>query len=144
MSVDKKNLHELSVDDLVQLAQENPPPSTEDEKVTEASQFIYALNIRHGDHKVSAELIYHTFKEWKGLYQKKWQPPAYFFRDFKKYFTSVRGKHGVSYLLDPTPFDLSRENYFLVRYQQRREKAYSKAEKTKKKRRKKRRSNQKV
>lgn len=109
----KKNVYELSVEDLIKLAQDSKQPVVMDD-ITEASKFIYALNIRHGDVRIPAQLVYFTYKQWKG-WDKKPQPKPYFFRDFSKQFESVRTNEGTSYLLDPKPFDLSEENYWLMR-----------------------------
>lgn len=120
MSESKKIIHELDVEDLVKLAESAEEPVIQ-EKLSDAGKFIFDLKIKHGDKKISAELIFHTYKEWKGLEKRNWQARTHFFRDFKKYFTPVRGRNGVAYLLDPAPFDLSREHYFFVRSEQRRE-----------------------
>lgn len=109
----KKIIHDLSTEDLIKLAS----GATVDEnelQITESAKFIYSLNIRHGDIKIPAQLIYYTYKQWKG-WDKKPQPKPYFFRDFSKYFEQVRTKDGINYLLDPKPFDLSIETYFLMR-----------------------------
>lgn len=125
MSGTKKILHELSVEDLIRLAQGSTEPVVMEE-LTEASKFIYALNIRHGDERIPAQLIYFTYKQWKG-WDKKPQPKPFFFRDFTKYFEQVRTKDGISYLLDPKPFDLSKETYWMMRKDQREQRAKQKA-----------------
>lgn len=117
----KKIIHELSVEDLINLAQKSQEPVVMDE-LTEASKFIYELGIRHGDEKIPAQLIYYTYKQWKG-WENKFQPKPYFFRDFSKYFESVRSSDGINYLLDPKPFDLSKEAYWLSRKDAREQKA---------------------
>lgn len=128
MSVNKKNIYELSVEELIQLAQESAEPVVMEE-LTEASKFIYANNIRHGDVKIPAQLIYYTYKQWKG-WDRKPQPKPYFFRDFSKYFEQVRTKEGMTYLLDPKPFDLSQETYFMIRKDIREQRAKRQAKKT--------------
>lgn len=109
----KAEIHELSIDDLMDLVNKSDKP-IEVDKPSEAAKFIYELNIRHGDEKIPAQLIYYTYKQWKG-WDKRPQPKPYFFRDFSKYFETTRTKEGICYLLDPKPFDLSKETYFLVR-----------------------------
>lgn len=109
----KKVIHELSVEDLIDLVNKNTKP-VEIEELSEASKFIYALNLKHGDSKIPAQLIYFTYKQWKG-WDKRPQPKPIFFKDFAKYFDSVRTTDGINYLLDSKPFDLSREQYFLSR-----------------------------
>lgn len=123
----KKIVHELSIDELIRLAQQSPGPIMADE-LTEASKFIYALNIRHGDERIPAQLIYYTYKQWKG-WDKRPQPKPFFFRDFSKYFEQVRSKEGMNYLLDPKSFDLSKEAYWLSRKDQREHRAKQKAKK---------------
>lgn len=116
----KRVVHELSVEDLVALAS---GAKAEDiaEKISEAGKFIYELNIKHGDTKISAAVIYHTYKHWKGWDQKRQSKPL-FFRDFKTYFEPQRTSDGIIYLLNPKPFDLSEEAKWLIRAEQRSEK----------------------
>lgn len=116
----KRIVHELSTEDLIALASGAKPEDIAD-KLTEASKFIYDLNIKHGDEKISAQLIYHTYKHWKGWDQKR-QSKNLFFRDFKKYFTPHRTAQGICYLLNPKPFDLSDDAYWLMRNELRNEK----------------------
>ncbi len=122
----KRIIHELSEEDLVALAS-GAKPETIVEKVSEAAKFVYDLNIKHGDEKVSAQLIYYTYKHWKGWDQKRQSKPT-FFRDFNKYFEPHRVTEGNVYLLNPKPFDLSEENYWRMRKEVRE----AKAKKTKK------------
>lgn len=123
----KKIIYELSTEELIKLASKSIPKEKEETKVTEAASFIYALNLRHGDVRIPVQLIYYTYKQWKG-WDNKPQPKPYFFRDFSKYFEQARTKDGMTYLLDPKPFDLSKETYFIVRKEIR----DSRAKKTKK------------
>ncbi len=116
----KRIVHTLSDDDLVALAAGAKPEDIVD-KLTEASKFIYELNIKHGDTQVPAQVIYHTYKHWKGWNQKR-QAKSLFFRDFKVYFESHRVTDGIVYLLNPRPFDLSQENFWLIRKEIRDEK----------------------
>jgi hypothetical protein len=109
----KKIIHELDLDSLIALAQGAKPEDIV-EKLTEASKFIYELNIKHGDTKISSELIYHTYKHWNGWNQKR-QSKVLFFKDFKTYFEPYRTTHGVVYHLNPKPFDLSDETYWLIK-----------------------------
>ena len=115
-----KIVHELSTDDLIALAK-GASQEVIMEKLTEASKFIYDLGIKHGDEKIPASLIYHTYKHWKGWNNKR-QSKGLFFKDFKKYFEPHRTTHGMVYLLNPKPFDLSDEAYWLIRSELRNEK----------------------
>lgn len=121
IGMSKKLVHELSVEDLVALAAGAKPEDIV-EKISEAAKFIYDLNIKHGDTKVPAQVIYHTYKHWKGWDQKRQAKPL-FFRDFGKYFPKHRTGDGMCYLLNPKPFDLSSEAYWLIRAELRNEKA---------------------
>ncbi len=125
---DKKIIYELSDSDLVALASGAKAEDVID-KISQAAKFIYDLNIKHGDEKISADIVYHTYKHWKGWDQKRQSRPI-FFRDFKKYFEPHRTSNGLVYLLDPKPFDLSPEAYWIVR------KEIREAKKTKKETRK--------
>lgn len=113
----KRIIHELDVDSLIALASGAKPEDVID-KISEASKFIYDLNIKHGDDKIPAALIYHTYKCWKGWNQKKQSKPM-FFRDFGKYFPPHRTTHGMTYLLNSKTFDLSEETKWLYRKEER-------------------------
>lgn len=115
----KRIIHELSVEELLKLA----TSSDEDvvmEKLTDSAKFIYELGIKPGDEKVSAQMIFHHYKQWK---RDHLQPRAYFFRDFSKYFERLHNEDGSYYLLDPKPFDLSEEEWWRMRADFRNEKA---------------------
>lgn len=115
----KRIIQELSVEDLVKLA----TSSDEDvvmEKLTDSAKFIYELGIRPGDDKVSAQMIFHHYKQWKG---SEYQSRNRFFRDFSKYFQRVIDEHGSYYLVDPKPFDLSQEQWWIMRAELRHERA---------------------
>ena len=117
---DKKIIHELSIEDLIALASGAKPEEVV-QKVSDAGKMIFELKIKHGDTKVSAAIIYHTYKHWKGWDQKRQSKPI-FFKDFKKYFEPFRNGDGIYYLLNPKPFDLSEEAYWIVRKELREEK----------------------
>lgn len=117
---DHKIIHDLSDEDLLKLAQGAKVEQVV-EKISEAAKFIYALDIREGRDKISALLVFHTYKQWKG-WDNKCQSKRYFFRDFNKYFKSQRTKDGMVYMLDPKSFDTSQENYWLIRADLRHEK----------------------
>lgn len=127
MSDNKKVIHELPSDELEKIVSGSQETVSTD-KLTEAAKFIYDLRIRHGDVKISAQIIYHTYKQWKGWQNRK-QSKSYFFKDFATYFTSHRTKDGTHYLLDPKPFDLTEATYWQIRADLRREKARKKAQK---------------
>jgi hypothetical protein len=116
----KKIVYELTDEDLVALATSSKEDVVMD-KLCDAAKFIYECNIKHGDHPVPAQVIYHTYREWKR--RNHCQPKNFFFRDFSRYFPKYRNKHGIHYMLDPKPFDLSDEAYWLIRAEIRRERA---------------------
>ncbi len=121
---DKKIIYELSDDDLIRLAKGAPAESVLD-RVSEAAKFIYELNIRHGETKIPMQLVYHTYKTYKGWDNKRQAKPD-FFKDFNKYFEPKRDSTGLYFLLDPRSFDLSREEYFRMKASQRNEKTKTK------------------
>jgi len=125
----KKIIHELSEADLIALAAGAKPEDVV-EKISEAAKFIYDLNIKHGDTKVPAQVIYHTYKHWRGM-QNKRQSKPFFFRDFSKYYDPVRISSGIVYMLNPKPFDLSPEAYWLIRSEIRNEKSKKQTKKIK-------------
>lgn len=121
MSDTKKIIHDIPLEELLKIATE----STEEiivDKLSEAAKFIYEVGIKQGNTKVPAQVVYYTYKMWKGWQNKK-QPKPLFFKDFSKYFESKRTKDGVHYLLDPKPFDLSQDTYWIIRSDIRRERA---------------------
>lgn len=122
MSQDKnKIIHDLATEDLLKIINGSKEEVIMD-KLSEAAKFIYDLGIKNGLEKISAQLVYHTYKEWKGWDNKRQAKPL-FFRDFKKYFNSHRSSDEVYYLLDPKPFDRSKETYWIIRNEIRNEKA---------------------
>lgn len=129
MSGDKKAIYDLSEEELLAIAQGQPFEL--ESKATEASKFIYQLGIKHGDKKISALIIFDEYKKWKGWDQKR-QSRYRFFRDFSKYFQSVRAKDGMYYLLNPEPFDLTQEHFFQIKAELRRERSAEKRQKAKK------------
>jgi hypothetical protein len=116
----KHVIHELSIEDLIALAQGADEEVIMD-KLSEAGKFIFEMKIKHGDVRIPAFVIYHTYKNWKGWDQKRQSKP-FFFKDFKKYFEPLRTTDGMVYLLNPKPFDLSEDNYWLIRAEIRNEK----------------------
>jgi hypothetical protein len=123
----KKIIHDMPEDLLIELAMGAKGDDVV-QKLNEASKFIYDLGIKHGDAKIPAQLVYHTYKLWKGWDNKK-QSKGLFFKDFRTYFTQHRTTDGICYLLNPKPFDLSKDTYFLYRSEVR----YEKAQRSKKK-----------
>lgn len=123
MSTDRKKPEELSEDELISLALSRKGP-VDMGKLTEASKFIYDLQIKNGDTPVPLTVIYYTYKLWKGFDNKK-QNRNQFFRDFGKYFTQYRGTGGRYYLLNPEPFDMSEEMYWESRNDLKREQSRS-------------------
>lgn len=121
MSDNKRIIDELTEEELLALAN-GASVDQVIEKISEAGKFIHAKGIRDGKVKIRAFIVYYLYREWRGFRNKK-QSKLYFFRDFSKYFTSHRDKDGAFYLLNPKPFDLSKDNYWIVRSEIRNEKA---------------------
>lgn len=121
MPTDKKTIiHDLPADLLLQIVTQSKSAVVAD-KLTEAVKFIYDLGIRHGDTKIRAQMVFYTYKLYRGPNKK--QAKALFFKDFKKYFEPLRDKDGIYYLLNPKAFDLSEETRWQMRSDTRREKA---------------------
>lgn len=116
----KRIVHELTDDDLLRLVQ-GVSKDIVLETVSEAAKFIYASKIKHGDQKITAQLVYYTYKEYKGWGNKR-QSRASFFRDFNKYFEPKRDKNGMYYLLDEKSFDLSQQTYWIMQAEKRAQK----------------------
>jgi hypothetical protein len=115
------------VDDLIKLARNKPKEvPSEENKLSEAHTFVLSNNIRHGDGKILAEMIYQKYKEWK---KKDFQNRTIFFKDFKKIFKQKRTTDGSIYYLDPESFDLSEDAYWKMRKSVRNERAQKKKEK---------------
>lgn len=120
MSQGNRLVHELDDALLVELAQ----GADRDEiikKISIAAQFIFDCKIRHGRDKVSAMLVYYTYKHHKGQHYKP-QSRKLFFKDFNKYFKPHRDKDGLYYELDPKSFDMSEETYWKMRSEWRKQK----------------------
>lgn len=125
---DNKVIHELSEDELLAIAR-GARAETVMDKVTEAGKFIYALGIRDGRSEISAALVFHTYKHYKGFDNKR-QAKRYFFKDFNKYFKPYRKEDGMYYSLDARSFDTSQEEYWRMRADMRHEKTQRKKTKT--------------
>lgn len=121
---DRKIIHDLSDEELLAIASGAKVEKIL-EKVSEAAKFIYALKIREGRTKISAQLVYYTYKHWKGWNNKR-ESKGHFFRSFNKYFKPVRMSDGMHYWLDERSFDTSEENYWLMRKEARLEKRKTK------------------
>jgi hypothetical protein len=124
MSVKRTIVHEMTTEDLIAMALATDEEVVMD-KLTEAAKFIYDLKIKQGNTPVPAQVIYHTYKHWRGPWGNQ-RPKAIFFRDFGKYFERRRTKDGVFYMLDPKPFDLSEDTYWIIRAEIRRERSRKK------------------
>lgn len=121
MSIGRRKPQDLNEDQLIELALASKKP-IEMGKMTEAAKFIYDKQIRPGDAKISAALIYYTYKLWKGLTGQK-QPKSMFFRDFGTIFDPQKDSDGTRfYYLDPNSFDLSEDMYWEMRADVRRDK----------------------
>ena len=116
---DHKIIHEISVEDLMKLATDSDEPVLMD-KLTPAAKMIYELNIKHGTTKVSAQIVYYTYRHWNGWETRRLSRPR-FVKDFNKFFTPHRTADGMCYLLNPKPFDLSEQACWYMQKLQREE-----------------------
>jgi hypothetical protein len=121
---DNRIIPELSDDELLAIAR-GAKVETVIVKISEAAKFIYAKGIRDGRESISAMLVFHTYRVWKGFDNKR-QAKRHFFKDFNKYFTPYRTKDGLHYMLDARSFDTSREEYFRMRADLKHEKSRKK------------------
>jgi hypothetical protein len=124
-STRKRIIQDLPVEELMKLALSSDEVVVM-EGLTDSAKFIYELGLRPGDDKVSAQMIYHHYKQWKG---EHYQPRAYFFRDFSKYFEKKIDENGVHYLIEPKGLDLSEDEWWRMRADLRRERALRKRKK---------------
>ncbi len=115
----KRIIQELDTDVLLALATASDEDVVMD-KLTDSAKFIYDFGIKPGDDKISAAIIYYHYKKWQ---REDFQPRTRFFRDFSKYFQRIEDEHGSHYLLDPKPFDLSKETWWKMRTELRRERS---------------------
>lgn len=110
---DKKLLDELTEEELLDLARGAKPDKIID-KISEAGKFIYDQGIKEGRDRISAQLVYYTYKQWKG-WGNKAESRGHFFKKFNQYFSPHRSKDGMFYYLNSKPFDLSQETFWLMR-----------------------------
>lgn len=109
---------DLDLDALMELAAS--PEEETDKKYTwhkghhDARRFVYEFDIKAGTTRVPSIIIFHKYLEWMGKYKKK-ESQAVFFYNFKQMFERHRTNKLNSYLLDPTPFDLSDDNMWRIR-----------------------------
>jgi hypothetical protein len=74
------------------------------------NRFISDLEIKTGLERIPTFVIYFAYKKiWFNKVKDKKVNKIVFFRAFNKLFTQFRSNKQRYYLLDPTPFDLSRE-----------------------------------
>lgn len=111
--MNNKIINELTEEELLEIARGAKVEQVV-EKISEAAKFIYALNIQDGRDKISALLVFHTYKQYKGWDNKR-QSKRYFFKDFNKYFKPQRTKDGMVYMLNPKSFDTSQDEYWRMR-----------------------------
>ena len=119
-----KIIHQLTDEELLDIAKGANVEAVVGKK-SEAAKFIYAVGIREGKTEISAALVFHTYKQWKGWDNKR-QAKRYFFKDFNTYFKPHRKEAGMHYMLDERSFDTSEETKWLIRADLRYEKSQRK------------------
>lgn len=73
-------------------------------------RFILDMNVKTGLERIPTHVIYYTYKKkWYNKSKDKKSNKIVFFRAFNKKFTQHRTNRQRYYLLDSTPFDLTRE-----------------------------------
>jgi hypothetical protein len=110
---EKKNLNDLSIDELKELAK--TPIKVEERNVTkglnEAHKFILAVGIQAGEGRIPSAIIYERYKIWKRDtgQEKDLLSKFIFMRLFAPFFKSARNDRYKYYFVDPAPFELSPE-----------------------------------
>lgn len=99
--------------------------NTEVKPQNEAELFVAALGIKAGNTKIINPQIWYVYNKWtdKPIIRDT------FFKQFKKLFKFGRNESYRYFYLDPTPFDLSKEEYFRVKAflrQEKKKRAYKK------------------
>lgn len=95
---------DLSVEELISIAQ-NPIQSTNKNStvVTEAHRFAIDKNLKDGQTKVNAKLIFDIYLQWKG--NDKPLEKRQFFIQLSKLFQRTRDAYSTYYLLDASAFE---------------------------------------
>lgn len=116
----------IDLDKLLEIAESSEEPVKFED--TEAEKYIAAEGIESGDKRIPTFTIYYHYHCWNKN-KKKLLTRRKFFLQFKKHFQSIQTSDGKAYLLNPEPFDLTREGYFKARALLRRERSVRKKEK---------------
>lgn len=122
----KKRIDELSIEDLLAISSGENLEKFNVGTLNEAEHFIKSNNVKEGEVKVYAIVIYDTYVKWKGG-RKKALPKHMFFRLFSKIFNAKRAWNGRYYLLNGDSFDTSKENFKTARKRYRHKKRKKKA-----------------
>lgn len=106
-------MSELSLEELlarVEEAERQQKRNVANKDSNSIDRFIKDLDLKTGLEKIPTHVIYYTYiKKWYNKVKDKKANKIVFFRAFNKRFTQYRTNKQRYYLLDPTPFDLSRE-----------------------------------
>jgi len=114
-----------NIDKLLEIAaQEIEAKPVKKKTNPEIDSFIEATNIKSGKKRVPSYVIYYYYYLWK---QTRLIPRRKFFDYFKTKFEKTRTDHGIGFLLDPKPFDLSPGGFFKARAFLRKEREESKS-----------------
>lgn len=103
-----KTLEELL--SLVNEAEQKQERFVKNRDENSVNRFISDLNIKTGLERIPTFVIFYTYKKiWYNKVKDKKVNKIVFFRAFNKMFTQFRTNKQRYYLLDPSPFDLTRE-----------------------------------
>jgi hypothetical protein len=99
--------------------------AAEASELTEAERFVISVGIKDGETGIQAMVVWFRYTDWCKSLNRKPITIWSFFRQFKKLFQLKRDKTWRTYRLDPAPFDLSLDAYWIMRRKMRdsREKA---------------------
>ena len=89
----------------------------ESAELNEAERFVISAGIKEGDVPVQAIIVWFRYKQWAKKPITRWK----FYTQFKKLFRSHYKQHQSAryYYLDPAPFDLSQDAYWIIRREER-------------------------
>lgn len=106
-------------DDLTKLLEIAESKKVEEPKTNpEIDLFIKELQIKSGNKRIPTSIIYLEYYYWKKTHHISRQK---FFNYFKTKFKKTTTDHGVGYLLDDKPFDISPVGFFRARALMRKE-----------------------
>ena len=115
------------IDSLLNIASA-PKPKKIKKEDPEVLNFINEVGIKSGKTRVPTYIIYYRYTLWK---KNKLKTRKLFFKHFAIHFKKTQVHHGVGYLLNGDPFDLTPQGFFKARALLRKERHDRQKEKAK-------------